>query len=126
VTVALVQASEALREVAEPERGKRALLKLSRVLTWSYRHTKAVYYCERGTVVDADEMEEVKKLKRKADERKARIAKEEQEASNEVAELRARLARLESILLAQDEAFHSENLAALRVQADRLGRTNND
>jgi len=118
VTVALVQASEALREVAEPERGKRALLKLSRVLTWSYRHTKAVYYCERGTVVDADEMKQLR--------RAAKLAQDEQEATNEVAELRARLARLESILLAQDEAFHSENLAALRVQADRLGRTNND
>lgn len=104
---ALVEASTLLRKVAWPERGKRALAKLDRVLPWSYRHIKAVYYQGERTTVDADEMKQAR--------RAAKLAQEDQEASNEVAELRSRLARLESILLQADEAFHSETLTALRV-----------
>lgn len=112
---ALVEASALLKIMAAPEKGKRALLALSRKLPWSYRHIKAVWYCEERTMVCADQMKQLR--------RAAKLAQEEQEATNEIAQLRARLARLESLLLTQDEAFHSENLAAVRVQADRLGRS---
>lgn len=118
VTVALVEASEILREIASPHIGKRALQIVSRKLPWSYRHIKAVWYQESRTVVDADEMKQLR--------RAARLAKEEQEATNEVAELRARLARLESILLATDEEFYRPHVEAMRVQADGLGRKADD
>lgn len=103
---ALVEASGLLRIMAAPERGKRALLKLSGKLPWSYRHIKAVWYCEDKTLVCADEMNQLR--------RAARLVKEEQEASNEVAQLRQRIARLESLLLVQDEDFHCETVTALR------------
>lgn len=80
VTVALVEASNILRDVAWPERGKRALAMLSRKLPWSYRHIKAVWYQEERTIVDADEM--------KALRRAAKLAAEEQEASNEIQQLK--------------------------------------
>ncbi len=112
VTVALVEASEILRDMAAPHSGKRALQIISRKLPWSYRHIKAVWYREDCTVVDADEMQQLR--------RAARLAKEEQEASNEILELRARLARLESLLISADSEFHRETIEALRLNHARL------
>ena len=104
---ALVEASALLKIMAAPDKGKRALLSLSRKLPWSYRHIKAVWYCEERTLVCADEMKQLR--------RAAKLAQEEQEATNEIAQLRARLARLESLLLATDEEFHRPTIEAIGV-----------
>jgi hypothetical protein len=80
---------------------------LSRKLPWSYRHIKAVWYCEERTDVSADEMQQLR--------RAAKLAREDQEASNEIAELHERLARLESLLLQTDPQFHRETLEAISL-----------
>lgn len=59
------------------------------------------------TVVDADEMQQLR--------RAARLAKEEQEASNEVRALRERIEKLERLLIQADEEFHSPQITALRM-----------
>ena len=104
---ALLEASGLLRNMAAPERGKRALLVLSRKLPWSYRHIKAVWYCEERTTVCADQMKQLR--------RAAKLAQEEQEATDEIAQLRARLARLEGLLLATDAEFHRPTIEAISV-----------
>lgn len=116
---ALVEASTLLRKVAWPERGKRALAKLDRLLPWSYRHIKAVYYQEERTDVSADEMKQLKNLEEKQRRRREKLRQENQEAVDDVAQLRARLARLESILLTADPEFHRETLETLRVVDSR-------
>ena len=80
-----------MRELALPERGKRALMKISmRLPGWSYRHVKSVYYAEPGTRIDADQMKQLR--------RAAKLAQEEQEASDELRQLRSRIERLEKEL----------------------------
>jgi hypothetical protein len=107
VSAALVEASSILRSMASPYGGKRALQALSRKLPWSYRHIKAVWYQEDRTVVDADEMKQLR--------RAAKLAQEEHEATNEVAQLRERIARLENLLLATDEEFYRPTIEAISV-----------
>jgi hypothetical protein len=115
---ALVEASRELREWAYPERGKRALLKLSAHLTWSYRHIKAVYYEEAGTVVDADEMKELK--------RRRKLAQQETEATDDIAQLRAEIAFIKDRLRRMDPDFYEPTTQALRVVSREYERKTNE
>lgn len=80
---------------------KGRLAKLCRHLTtWSNRRVRAVYNGERGVALRADEQSDIDQLT--------------QEARNEYVDLQTRIARLEALLLHQDEDFHSPSMAALR------------
>ncbi len=111
---ALVEASTIVRQLADPATAgycvKAAINSAAnkmRKFNWTYNRVRDVWYARSKVAISADELKQLR--------RAAKLAQEEQEATNEIAQLRARLARLESLLLTQDEAFHSENLAALRV-----------
>lgn len=98
VSASLIQASSFAREIALPhEGGKRALQKIKMKLPrWSYRRVKSVFYAEYGTRVDADELKELETAA-KREKRAATLAREDEEAGNEIRELRERLARIESL-----------------------------
>lgn len=107
---ALVEGSSIMRDLALPERGNRALMKIRiKLPDWTYRHVKSVYYAEPGTRIDADQMKQLR--------RAAKIAREEHEATNEVRALRERLERLERLLLAPDEESYCPTIEAARVAA---------
>lgn len=88
---------------------KYRIWKLSRLLKWTERRTKALWYCEQGISVRAEEMAALEQLKT-------------QEVKNEYAELRQRIARLEAALAVQDEAFHRPQIDALEQQIRGRGR----
>ncbi len=110
----LVEASTIVRQLADPATAgycvKAAINSAFHRLhkfNWTYNRVRDVWYARVKVSITADELTQLK--------RAARLAQEEKEAADDVAQLRARLARLESILLASDEAFHSETLSALRM-----------
>ena len=80
------------------ESHKARILKLSRKLDWGFRRTRAIYNGEPVSL-RADEFADVQQLI---------------EAQDEFQDLQARIARLEALLLGQDEAFHSHSVAAYR------------
>ena len=117
---ALVEASTIVRQLADPATAgycvKAAInsaFNRLRKFNWTYNRVRDVWYAREKVSITADELKQLR--------RAARLAKEEAEATDEIAQLRSRLARLENLLLTADEAFHSESITAMRVQADRMG-----
>ena len=80
------------------ESHKARILKLSRKLDWGFRRTRAIYNGEPVSL-RADEFADVQTLI---------------EARDEFQDLQSRIARLEALLIHQDEAFHGPAIAALR------------
>jgi hypothetical protein len=81
----------------------------------TFRQAKSLFY---GEITDPTHLA----ARRMIDEANAiKDRREEKAASNELNELRQRLARLEHLLLATDPDFHRETVAALREQTDGLG-----
>ena len=100
------QASSLVREVIPASGGATILERInrtSRKLGWPFSRTRDVWY-EQARRIDATEMDQL---------RAATEARRIAEASNEYKDLRARIARIEAALMAQDEAFHRPTIDAL-------------
>ena len=80
------------------ESHKARILRLARSLKWGHRRTRSIYNGE-PVALRADEFSDIQTLI---------------EARDEYRDLQGRIARLEALLLHQDEAFHSPSVAALR------------
>lgn len=87
---------------------KARIWKLSRLLKWPERRTRALYYNEQGSRVRAEEVADAEQL-------------QTHEAKNELSELRQRIARLETALAVRDAAYHSADIDALRQQMRGFG-----
>lgn len=105
----------ALRELSEPwpsgERVKRAIERSARMAGLSYSRCYEIYY-RRARRIEPEEIARISD----ALERKNR-----KDARNELAELRARLAKLEARLLTTDENFHRPTIDFLGRAACRSG-----
>ena len=103
----------ALKELSEPwrcgDRVKSAIDRAAKESGLSYARTKQIWYGENRRV----EAHELEKVQQALHRRRTKVAK------NELHELKARIARLESLLSSTDPDFHSEALAALRNSAMR-------
>lgn len=88
---------------------KGRMAKLAHVLNLTHRRVVSLYKNEPGVSLRADEMAAIEAL---------RNAKAEEANRHEFEDLQARIARLEAALFAQDEEFHSHQMAALRSAAD--------
>jgi hypothetical protein len=116
---ALCEASSIMRELALPERGKRALIKVSMKLPdWTFRHVKAVFYQEPGTRVCHDQMKQLR--------RAAKLDAQEQEASNEISQLRAEIAFIKDRLRRMDQDFYEPTASALGVVSREYERKTNE
>jgi hypothetical protein len=97
-----------LRKLAEPsmrgDRVKVAIERAARLSGLSYWRTFDLWYRKARRVEDFEIAAINEALKQK----------QALETRNELQELRLRLARLESVLLLQDEEFHRENLGQVR------------
>lgn len=116
---ALVEASTIVRQLADPATAgycvKAAInsaFNRLRKFNWTHNRVRDVWYARSKVSITADELTQLR--------RAARLAKDEQEAGNEVRELRERLARLESILISADSEFHRETIEAIRINHARL------
>lgn len=85
---------------------KGRMAKLAKALGFGHRRVRALYQNEDGISVRADEMAAIEALREEANR-------------NEFQDLQARIARLEAALFAQDEEFHSDQVAAFRAAADQ-------
>lgn len=102
--------SEHLRELAEPlpahDRIKTAIARAARAADLSYWRTFDIWY-RKARRITADEALQIGiALQKKRDE----------EARNEFHDLRTRLLKMESRLVAQDQDFHRETIDLLRLQ----------
>jgi hypothetical protein len=100
---ALVECGQMFRDIAgeQPMRGgrvKAALRKVHDALPgWAYSRVRMVWYNDKRITVSGDELRQV--------ERAARNKRNEEEARDEIGQLRARLARLEARLAPADESM---------------------
>lgn len=88
---------------------KGRMARLAGVLGFGHRRVKSLYCAEPGTAIRADEYAAVEALQQRQIEEANR---------HDFQALQARIARLEAALLAQDEEFHSGQVAALRASVD--------
>ena len=104
------QAADLIRRVADPRPSgdsvKAAIGRAARRLGWSWNRAKDVWYADNRISISADEM--------RALQTQTKEAKQDDE-------IKARIERLESILLAKDEAFYRPQIDALRAAAGRMG-----
>lgn len=84
---------------------KGRMARLASQLRMGHRRVRSLYQNEPGVSLRADEMAAIEALREEANR-------------NEFQDLQARIARLEAALFAQDEEFHSHQMAALRSAAD--------
>lgn len=100
-----------LREIAGPRLAndpiKAVIARVAKQVGLSYWRTYDIWYGKNHRL-ERHEEEQILEARRK----QKRLA-----AKNELAELRTRMARLESLLLCIDEEFHRENVGALRAAA---------
>lgn len=94
------------------ENRKSWLAKAARKIGITPRQTRSLFYMEGG--LKAEIVDRV---------RAARRQRLEIEAKNELAEITARIARLETILRISDQDFHGPEIDALREMAGRTNRT---
>lgn len=117
-TATLNEASDLLRALAGNRRAdesmKAVLRRVRRKLTgWKPSRVRDVWYRDPRIKLRAGEIEQLRSLV----DRKA----EDKAAANELAELRNRISRLETLLERSDPTFHRETLGALRSQRRALG-----
>lgn len=116
VTASVLEFSRLVRRAAEPatpgEIVTHAINRAARRLGISRRTARAYWYGGRGTV-PADLMDKARKIA------SSPIV---HEARNEIDRLNARIARLEALLMA-DEDFHRPQIDALRQMAGRPNST---
>lgn len=116
---ALDEAAELMRSIAGNRRAdeslKAVLRRVGRKLEgWTPSRVRAVWYRDERVHLRADEIEQLRAI----------AAPSEDPAGDELAELRQQIARMESRLQrleATDEAFHSQDIAALRDQIRQAG-----
>lgn len=113
----LNEAAQLLRAIAgEREAGesiKGVFRRLSRRLKgWSDSRVRDVWHQDERVRIRAEELEQL---------RAVAGAKRAKEGTHELQELRDRISRLERLLEASDETFHSPTLAALRDQERQMG-----
>jgi len=94
---------------------KGRISRLSGVLNIGHRRVRSLYHNEPGVRLRADEAAAIEAL---------RLNKIEGANRDDFQALQARIARLEAALFAQDEDFHSAQMAALRTSVD--GRRRDD
>lgn len=117
----LDEASDLLRKLAGNRRAdesvKGVLARVGRNLTgWSYSRVRAVWYRDGRVHLRASEIEQLRAIAEPGDKPSS--------GGDELAELRNRVARLESIihrLESTDEAFHGPTIAAIRDQLRQGG-----
>jgi hypothetical protein len=117
-TATLNEAADLLRALAGNRRAdesmKAVLRRVRRKLTdWKPSRVRDVWYRDPRIKLRAGEIEQLRSLV----DRKA----EDKAAANELAELRNRISRLETLLERSDPAFHREAIGALRSQRRALG-----
>jgi hypothetical protein len=117
-TAVLNEAADLLRALAGNRRAdesmKAVLRRVRRKLVdWKPSRVRDIWYRDPRVKLRAGEIEQLRSLV----DRKA----EDKAAANELAELRSRISRLETLLERSDEAFHSETLAALGHQRRTMG-----
>lgn len=104
-----------LRELAAPraagDPAKAAIYRAARLAGLTYWRAFDIWYGKARRIRDYEETQITEALKKR---RKV-------VAQNELSDLKARIARLENILLQNDETFHSEDVAALRGAAEQMG-----
>lgn len=92
-----------------------AIARAARRAGVTYRQAKSLFY---GEITNPQHLA----ARRMIDAANAvQARREEKAASYELAELHRRLSRLEHLLLATDQDFHREDVAALRKQTDGMG-----
>ena len=100
--------TKALRELSMPQnRGEKITViieRTARLAGLSYSRCYEIYY-RRARRIEPEEIARISEALKQ---------KQALETRNELQELRLRLARLESVLLLQDEEFHRENLGQVR------------
>jgi hypothetical protein len=107
-------ASELIKDVVPAKGGatiSARILATARNLGWRYNRARDVWY-EQARRIDAREMDQL---------RAAREARKLREASDEYKELRARIARIEAALIAQDENFYRPHVDALEQSLRGFG-----
>lgn len=114
---ARVEAQSLIRVLAEPcpagDSVKAAMLRAWRKLpNWTFNRVIDVWKADPRIAIKADEMDQLRRIAKR---------REEKAASNELAELRSRLTRLEHLLVSSDEDFHRETINQIRSQAGGLG-----
>ena len=82
------------------------------VFGWTFNRCKDVWQANERVSIADHEKETLRRV--------LKLAREEQEAKDDLARIDARLSRLESLLQGMDEEFHIETLAALRQSRNRL------
>jgi len=111
------EASRLLRALAPPADGHNVKSRIAsaarKLRSWSPARVRDVWYGDGRVRLRADEMQAL---------RTAARAVEERAAANELAELRARIARIEAVLVASDPDFHRPEIDALRDMARRPHR----
>jgi hypothetical protein len=111
-TAVLNEASCLLRELAGPRRAdesmKAVLRRVCRPLkSWKPSRVRDIWYRDRRVKVRAEEIEQLRELTSQREQDRA--------AKDELAQLRTRISRLETLLAQTDEAFHGASLDALRA-----------
>lgn len=116
----VAEASHLLRRVAEPrpvgDSIKAAITRAARRCGLRPGRAEDLWRCE-ARQVKSEEMDAI---------RRAAAIKwhnEEAKARNELAELRGRITRLEALLMAGDQDFHSPTIAGAREQARQADRS---
>jgi hypothetical protein len=117
-TATLKEAADLLRELAggrkADESVKAVLRRVRRKLTdWKPSRVRDVWYRDPRVKVRAGEIEQLRAIVNRRVEDKAAV--------DELAELRNRISRLETLLEVSDPAFHSEAIDTLRSQRRTLG-----
>ncbi|MCK1282251.1 hypothetical protein IVB46_44255 [Bradyrhizobium sp. 61] len=114
----LTEAAQLLRDIAgeraADESVKAVFRRLSRRLKgWSDSRVRDIWYRDERVSVRASEVEQLRAM--------AKAERRDDAGTNELQELRDRISRLERLLEANDEAFHSPTLAVLRDQERQVG-----
>ena len=110
-----MDAAEALQELSQPwasgDRTKTAIARAARIVGLPYWRAFDIWY-RKAQRFNADEAERIQNALQK---------KREEEARNELAELRTRLLKMEARLAATDSDFHRPHIDFVRQQLRRSG-----
>jgi hypothetical protein len=117
-TASLDEAADQLRELAGNRRADESMKAVlrrvrQRLADWKPSRVRDVWYRDPRVKLRAGEIEQLRSLVDRKAETKAAV--------DELAELRNRISRLETLLERSDPAFHSEAIASLRSQRRALG-----
>jgi hypothetical protein len=114
---ARIEAQSLIRSLAEPcpagDSVKAGMVRAWRRLpSWTFNRVIDVWKADPRIAIKADEMDQLRRIAKR---------REEKAASNELAELRERLSRLERRMVQTDPDFFGPSIDQMRAQAGGLG-----